>query len=138
MIRVFCNQRGSGKSKELIKLANNNVDKIKGNSVFIDDNSKRMLNINSKIRFISMKEYPVTSCCEFSGFICGILANDYDIENIYIDNLLRIFRNKIDLKILSLYINDLNDLCEKYSVNVFINIDDEGDCVPEKLKKFIA
>lgn len=138
MIRVFCNQRGSGKSKELIKLANSNVDKIKGSSVFIDDNSKRLFSIHSKIRFISMEEYPVASCCEFSGFICGILANDYDIENIYIDNLSKIFKNNIDIKTLSLCINDLKELSEKYNVNVFINIHDEGECLPEKLKEFIA
>ena len=37
MIQVFCARRGSGKTKRLIELANNQMVDAKGDSVYIDD-----------------------------------------------------------------------------------------------------
>lgn len=137
MIKLFFNKIGSGKSKELIELANTNIEKIKGSAVFIDNNNKRMLNVDSKIRFVSMRDYPISSYNEFSAFLCGILANDYDIENMYIDNFSKIIK-QFDVKFLAHYLDDLNNLGKKYNVKLFINVHDEGHEVPEKLKSYIA
>ena len=40
MIQVFCARRGSGKTKRLIELANHQQAIAKGDSVYIDDDSK--------------------------------------------------------------------------------------------------
>lgn len=137
MIKLFCNKRGSGKSKELVNLANADIKKIKGTSVFIDDDDKRMLTIDSKIRFISMKEYPLTTYKEFSAFLCGILSKDYDLENMYIDNLSKIIK-EFDMNSLGYYLEDLSNLSTKYNVNVFINVHSEEKGIPEKVKTYIA
>lgn len=138
MVKVFCNKRGSGKSKNLTNLANSNVSKMRGNSVFIDNNSKRIFNVNPRIRFISMDEFMIKSTCEFSAFLCGILSKDYDIENIYIDNLCGILKHKFNASDLSEFLSDLNKLSNKYNVNVFINIHDDGERLPEVLKQYTA
>lgn len=138
MVKVFCNKRGSGKSKNLTDLANSNVSKLRGNSVFIDNNSKRIFLINPRIRFISMDEFPVKSACEFSAFLYGILSKDYDVENIYIDNLCSILQCKFNVSDLSEFLSDLNKLSNKYNVNVFINIHNDGERLPEVLKQYTA
>ncbi|MGL4760551.1 MAG: hypothetical protein ACRC6T_14190 [Sarcina sp.] len=137
MIKLFFNKIGSGKSKELMNLANTDIKEIKGTSVFIDNDDKRIFSVDSKIRFISMKEYPVTTYNEFSAFICGVLSNDYDIENMYIDNLSKIIK-EFDVKLLDYYLEDLNKLSIKYNVNVFMNVHSENEVIPEKVKAYIA
>ncbi|MGL4451741.1 MAG: hypothetical protein ACRCTZ_11175 [Sarcina sp.] len=137
MIKLFCNKRGSGKSKQLINLANTDIKEIKGTSVFIDDDEKRMLAVDSKIRFISMKEYPVTTYKEFSAFLYGILSKDYDLENMYIDNLSKILK-EFDMNSLGYYLEDLNKLSTKYNVNVYINVHSEEDVIPDRVKAYTA
>ncbi|MGL5576355.1 MAG: hypothetical protein ACRDCW_12505 [Sarcina sp.] len=137
MIKLFCNKRGSGKSKQLINLANTDIKEIKGTSVFIDDDEKRMLTVDSKIRFISMKEYPVTTYKEFSAFLYGILSKDYDLENMYIDNLSKILK-EFDMNSLGYYLEDLNKLSTKYNVNVYINVHSEEDAIPDRVKAYTA
>ena len=42
MIQIFCAKRGAGKSKKLIELANERSLMAKGDSVYIDDDARRM------------------------------------------------------------------------------------------------
>lgn len=137
MIKLFCGKRGSGKSKTLIELANDEVNKLKGNSVYIDDDKKRMLMVDSKIRFVSMDDYPVRGYCEFKGFLCGLLSSDYDIENIYIDGFGDIINN-INYDGLRMYLDSLDDISKKYDVNVFINIHRDLKEIPQFIKKYVA
>ena len=88
MIQVFCARRGSGKTKRLIDLANTQVAEAKGDSVYIDDDSRPMLQLSRGIRFVDTNEYYVGDCQSFYGMLCGIISSNYDIENIYIDGYL--------------------------------------------------
>ncbi len=58
---------------------------------FIDnDNKKRMLQLNKKVRLIPMDNYCVKSYDQFYGFLQGIISRDYDVESIYIDSIANI------------------------------------------------
>ena len=59
MIQVFCSKRGAGKSKRLIELANDRSVISKGDSVYIDDDTRRMMQLNGKIRFIDSSDLEV-------------------------------------------------------------------------------
>lgn len=135
MIQVFCNKRGSGKTKELINLANNNVLTGKGNSVYIDDDNRPMLQLDKKIRFISTEEFGLNDYEGLYGFLCGIISEDYDIENIYIDGLLNIVKGSIQ-DAAHLFFK-LEYLAEKFFLNVYINVNDEND-VPDFIRKYCA
>ncbi|MGL5616719.1 MAG: hypothetical protein ACRDD2_10910 [Sarcina sp.] len=137
MIKLFCGKRGSGKSKTLIDLANEKVNELKGNSVYIDDDKKRMFMLDSKIRFISMDDYPVKGYCEFKGFICGIVSSDYDIEDIYVDGFGEIVNNN-NYDGLKLYLSALEDISKEYAVNVYINIHKDPSEIPSFIQKYVA
>ena len=62
MIQVFCARRGSGKTKRLIELANHQQISAKGDAVYIDDDSRPMLQLARGIRFIDTNEYKVDDC----------------------------------------------------------------------------
>ena len=87
MIQVFCAKRGAGKTKRLIELANEHLSKAKGDSVYIDDDARRMMQLKGKIRFINTNELGVIDCDSFYGLLCGVISQNYDVENIYIDAL---------------------------------------------------
>ena len=59
MIQVFCARRGSGKTKRLIELANHQQMNAKGDAVYIDDDSRPMLQLARGIRFVDTNEYRV-------------------------------------------------------------------------------
>lgn len=137
MIRVFCNRRGSGKTKRLIELANSHLEYAKGDLVYIDDDSRYVRQLNRKIRFISTDEFNVTDCNSFYGMLCGVIANNYDIENIYIDGLLGIV--SCPLNETSHLFNQLRSLSTIFGINIFININyEQEDKIPEFIKLYVA
>ena len=137
MIQVFCARRGSGKTKRLIDLANTQVAEAKGDSVYIDDYSRPMLQLSRGIRFVDTNEYYVGDCQSFYGMLCGIISSNYDIENIYIDGLSNIV--KCTMKDASELLKKIAGLTERFGINVYINVNvDAADEVPECIKEYVA
>ncbi len=68
MIQVFCDQRGSGKTKAMINMANEEVKFREGNIVYIDEDNSAMFQLNSEIRLIDSSEFKINSCESFYGF----------------------------------------------------------------------
>ena len=137
MIQVFCAKRGSGKTKRLIELANHQQINSKGDSVYIDDDSRPMLQLSRGIRFVNTKEYYVNDCNSFYGMICGILSSNYDIENIYIDGLSNIV--KCTMKESTELFKKIAGITEKFGINVYINVNvDSSEEVPDCIKEYVA
>ncbi len=137
MIQVFCNKRGSGKTKNLIDLANSQSETISGHIVYIDDDSRPMHSLNRKIRFITTKDFELKEFEGLYGYLCGILSGDYDIEQIYIDGLSNIVDG--DLPDAAFLFSKLDDISEEFNVDFFININ-EDNCseIPDFIKKYVA
>lgn len=93
MIQVIAGEKGSGKTKKMISLANDFVSQSKGHVIYIGNNSEVMYDLNSSIRLIDLSKIPLSSVDSFIGFIYGIISEDYDIECAYIDNLNSIVKN---------------------------------------------
>ena len=137
MIQVFCARRGSGKTKRLIELANNQMVDAKGDSVYIDDDSRPMLQLSRGIRFIDTNEYYVEDCQSFYGMLCGIISSNYDIENIYIDGLSNIVR--CTMKDSTELFRKIAGLTDRFGINVYININvDNAEEVPSCIKEYVA
>jgi hypothetical protein len=136
MIQVFCNKRGSGKTKALINMANSRVKECKGDVVYIDDDSRPILELDRRIRFVTTNDFGLKDYNSFYGFLCGMLSEDYDIETIYIDGLFNIVSGNIgDAAHLFL---SMEKLSKNYNLNIFININHEGAEIPEFIKKYVA
>ncbi len=136
MIQVFCGKRGSGKTKNLIDMANKTVSSTNGDIVYIDDDRRPMLELDRRIRFISTDDYGLQDYNSFYGFLCGMLSEDYDIETIFVDGLFNIVSGKVsDAAHLFL---DLEKLSTKFGLRIFININHENEELPEFIKKYVA
>ena len=90
MIEIICGEKGKGKTKELLGKVNSSVTAASGNVVYLDKSQKHMYELNNKVRLINVMDYPITNCDEFIGFICGIVSQDNDLEEMYLDSFLTI------------------------------------------------
>lgn len=137
MIQVFCAQRGSGKTKKIIDLANGRLKDSKGESVFIDDDTKPMMFLKRGIRFISTNEFGINSYNQFYGLLCGMISSNYDIENIYIDGLSNIIN--CDIQESSIIFDKIKILSARYNLNIFININcDNQNDIPDIIREYVA
>jgi len=90
MVKLLVGHKGTGKTKQMIDLANAEVENASGSIIFINKNSRLMYDLKYRIRVVCMEEYEhITNCDEYIGFIYGIISSDHDIETIYIDSILK-------------------------------------------------
>lgn len=136
MIQIFCNKRGSGKTKNLINLANDKVSQVKGDLVYIDDDTRPLYNLDKKIRFITTDDYDLKDYNDFYGFLCGILSEDYDICAVFIDGLSNIVQK--DIENAAFLFAKIEKLAEKNSIDFYVNINNEEENIPDFIKKYVA
>ena len=90
MIKLVYGPKGTGKTKQLIDVANANLQSAKGLSVFITDTKRYMYDLKRDIRFVDVKDWNITGEEALCGFVKGIAAGNGDNEFIYIDGIARI------------------------------------------------
>ena len=135
MIRIIYGKKGSGKTKKIIDAANEAVKVSTGELVFIDDENRYMYDLRHEIRFVNATEYDVSSPETFMGFICGILAGNYDMKQLFIDGFLRLVKS--DMADLEAFFVKLEEITHRHGVDVVISASAKDDEVPEFLKKYI-
>lgn len=135
MIRVIYGKKGSGKTKKIIDAANEAVKVSTGELVFIDDDNRYMYDLRHEIRFVNATEYNVSSPDTFMGFICGILAGNYDMKQLYIDGFLRLVKS--DMTELEPFFVNLEDITHRHGVDVVISASAKDDTIPAFLEKYI-
>ena len=121
MIEIICGEKGKGKTKELLGKVNSAVQVANGNVVYLDKSQKHMYELNNKVRLINVMDYPVSNCDEFLGFICGIISQDNDLEEMYLDSFLTVADVKTDDE-LAKAIEKLDVISEKYKVRFVLSV----------------
>ena len=133
MINLLCGPKGSGKTKEMIKSANDALDVCKGNIAFLTDTPNYSREINTSIRFINVRDYGVANADSLLGFIKGIVASNTDVGKIYIDGLARMLNVAAeDAEELFLA---LDGISETHRVDFVISF--TCDKVPKFMKKYL-
>jgi ATP-dependent helicase/DNAse subunit B len=132
MIRLIYGKKGSGKSKKLLDMANEEVDKASGNIVYIDDNNRCIYDLKHEIRFINTADYGIDNADKLYGFVCGILSGNFDISSMYIDGLKSFIKTED---------RNLESLISRFE-SLFSDIDaymvlSGGEKAPEFLEKYI-
>ena len=96
MVRLIMGVKGSGKTKQLIELINAAAKDEAGNVVCIEPKRDMSYNIHYNIRLIDAQEYDLHSYEVFRGFISGLYAGNYDISQVFIDNLCKTVGTDVD------------------------------------------
>ena len=131
MIQLIFGEKGSGKTKKILELANLAADDAKGSIVFIDIDDDYMYDLNLSVRFINATEYEITGPKMFYGFLCGVSASDHDLEYIFVDGFMQIVKH--DLETLNELFEDLNTFADTHHIRLVLSL----SCLPEQLPPFL-
>ena len=134
MVRLIVGQRGKGKTTSILAHVNEQIKKADGNIVYLDKSSKHMYDLNNKIRLIDVSRYPISNSEQFVGFVCGIISQDNDLEQMYFDNFLKIARLSGEGNELLTTVNELEGISAKFNVDFYISISANKDELAEELQ----
>lgn len=135
MIEVIYGKKGTGKTKRLIDMANDSIKDQQGDVLFIDDDNRYMFDLRHEIRFINAGEYDVHNAQMFIGFVCGLLAQNFDIRLVFVDAFLKLVKE--DVQTLDWLFEKLRAVSEKHNVRFVISCNGDAGNPPEYLKKYI-
>ena len=90
MIKLIVGNKGSGKTKALVRMANEAVVTTSGNVVCVEKDLKLTYDLNHQVRLIDTDNYKIGNYDQLYGFLTGVLAGNYDITEMFIDGTMRI------------------------------------------------
>lgn len=135
MVRVIMDDTGSGKTKQLIDLANAAVQTEHGNVVCIEPKKELTYDIDYNIRLIASNEYTLPTYEVFQGFLSGIYAGNYDITHVFIDNLTKIIRCD-DEEQVERFLDWLEVFSEKNRIKFTITMSAKAQLAADGIKKY--
>ena len=131
MVQLIVGNKGKGKTKHLLDKVNARVKDISGNVAYVDKNTKHMYELNNRVRLINISEYMIESKDEFIGFICGIISQDHDLQEMYFDSLMQISHTSPE-EVPSV-IEKLDRISDGFGVDFVVSIGVNESELPESL-----
>ncbi|MCK9217965.1 MAG: twitching motility protein PilT [Firmicutes bacterium] len=135
MVKFIVGEKGTGKTKIMIDMANLAVEDSKGHIVYIDRDNNHAYDLDRSLRFVNAGEFRIENLKTFYGFLCGIISQNFDVEKIFIDGLKVISAAKDSS--LNDFIKDLEILHKEFGVSFLISLSRSKGKVPEFLKEYI-
>lgn len=135
MIQLITGEKGKGKTKVLLDKANTVIKEAHGNVVYLDKSTKHMYELNNKIRLIDVTSFGLTSSDQFIGFVFGILSQDHDLEQMYLDSFLTIANT--DEENANAVLAKLDEIGKAYNVTFVISISVKSDVIDAAYKENI-
>ena len=135
MIQVIMGLKGSGKTKKLIDSINQAVASAQGDVVCIEYGKKLTYDVNYRVRLVDSEEYGISNLDMLKGFLSGLHAGNFDITNVYIDNLYKTIGT--DRANGEAFILWCAKFAEDNKMNITITVSDDPEAASEEIKKFL-
>jgi len=136
MIKFIIGPKGTGKTRTMVELANKALEDCKGEIVFVNGDNRHMIELNHQIRYVNTREFGIKKLNVFYGFLSGMIARNYDTDQIYIDGLLDISSG--DLEEIKRFLFDVKKLSDKFNIRFVITMNGNPESVPAFLQEYIA
>ena len=137
MVEIIAGEKGKGKTKKLLARVSEDLKTVEGSIVYIDKSQKHMFELDSKVRLINMADYTIDSSDEFIGFLSGVISQNNDIEEIFLDSFLTIgYLDTNDGLVAA--IEKLDVISEKFSVKFILSISKNEADLPDVVKAKIV
>ncbi len=134
MIKLIVGNKGSGKTKTLINLANEAVKSTDGSVIVVEQGLKLTYDINHQARLVDVERYSIAGFESYYGFISGLLAGNYDITDIFCDQALSIGGR--DFEQFAVMIDKLATLTENSDITLTMLVSCDISELPERIQKF--
>ena len=135
MLKLMIGVKGTGKTKALIAMVNDAVEKSHGDVVCIEKGTKLRFDVKYRARLIDVTEYFVADAQSLYGFIAGILASNHDVTDLFIDSALKICNE--DTVAFDKLLDEIGAIAEKVNVNVVITSSMPVENASETVKKYL-
>lgn len=132
MVQLIVGKKGKGKTKQLLDKVNAAIKAANGNIVYLDKSSKHMYELNNKVRLIDVSSFPIKNSDEFIGFICGIISQDHDLEEMYLDSFLKVAM--LEGQDISDAVAKLEEIGKIYEVTFTLSVSLDENELPDGLK----
>ena len=136
MVELIVGKKGKGKTKVLLDRVNNAVKEANGSIVYLDKSTKHMYELNNKVRLIDVSSYPLKNADEFVGFICGIISQDHDLEQMYFDSFLKLA--SLEGESIEETFKTLQEISEKYHLTFVLSVSEDASNLPECAKSSVV
>lgn len=136
MVQMIIGNKGKGKTKQLLDKVNTSIKTANGNIVYIDKSSKHMFELNNKIRLIDASCFGLRNSDEFIGFVLGIISQDHDLEEMYLDSFLKVAG--LEDKDMTLAVKELDKISTTFNVDFFLSVSCDREQIPEAIADKIA
>ncbi|MCM1125056.1 MAG: twitching motility protein PilT [Lachnospiraceae bacterium] len=132
MVQLIVGNKGKGKTKHLLDKVNKEILTVSGNIVYLDKSTKHMYELNNKVRLIDVSSYMVSDSDEFIGFVCGIISQDHDLQQMYFDSFLKIACIKNEQ--VEMVLNKLEKISEAFGVDFILSISLDKEELPASVQ----
>ena len=136
MVELIVGKKGKGKTKVLLDRVNGAIKEANGSIVYLDKSTKHMYELNNKVRLIDVSGYPIRNSDEFVGFICGIISQDHDLEQIYLDSFLAVA--KLEGKDVTDTLEQLDSIGREFGITFVISISLDKEEIPAAYQGVIS
>ena len=135
MIHVIMGLKGSGKTKKMIASINEALASANGDVVCIEYGKKLTYDINYRVRLVDSKEYGINTLDMLKGFLSGLHAGNFDITNVYIDNLYKMIGS--DRAIGEAFIQWCAEFANANNMNITVTVSDDPALASEEIKQYL-
>ena len=136
MIHVIMGLKGSGKTKKMIDGINAAVAEAHGDVVCIGYGKKLTYDINYRVRLVDSEEYGISTPDMLKGFLSGLHAGNFDITNVYIDNLYKTIGS--DRAAGEEFILWCAEFAQANNMNITITVSDDPALASEAVKAYLV
>ena len=135
MIQVIYGAKGTGKTKIIVNAANEFAQQAKGVVVYMDRSNHRLHDLHRNIRLVDASAYDLHSQHDILSFIKGMLAANFDIEQIFMDGVTRLLDCNIS-ELKELY-EGMEVISREHNVNFCITASGAREDLPPFIAKFV-
>ena len=135
MIKVIMGLKGSGKTKKLIDSINECLATATGDVVCIEYGKKLTYDVNYRVRLVDSEEFGIATPDMLKGFLSGLHAGNFDITNVYIDNLYKTIGS--DRAAGEAFILWCAEFAKANNMEITLTVSDDPALASEEIKAFL-
>ena len=136
MIQLIVGHKGSGKTKAIVEVANKAVKESKGYVVVIEEDVRLTYEISSAARLVYSDEYAIAGYDAVYGFITGLLAGNYDITHVFVDNFTKMLSEVSEPQIAE-FLAWLNDFSERENIQFTLSLSMDPATTGSEITKYM-
>ena len=139
MVRLIVGNKGKGKTTEILAKANNSIKEATGSVVYLDKSSKHMYDLHRNIRLIDVSRFPIANSEQFVGFVCGIISQDHDLQEMYLDGFLKCAKlGEDDVDVINATITELDAVSTAFDIDFYISASIDVESLVPALKEKVV